>query len=1025
MTAADRSENLAYEIDITQVPNGMVGYQAVRQTDGKIIDFQLTLINDIALATWNRPQSAMIGQLASQLFPPTEAQYLIQLYSLVVESGRPVRFDMDCRWQLDGSLHQYDMLAAKSDDGVLLICREVGFVGRAVQDQREQMQFIDTLMNTVTCGVVVGRAIRDDNGQVNDVLIVAVNQIAATMAGYTATDMVGQRYGKLYPGIFETDIFACYAKTIETGEPQQLELYYGLDGLDCWATIQTQKLNDGLVITWTDITERKRAELLIQQQAEQYKAVLDNALTLILVLKAVRDEQGSIRNFRVVLVNRAMIQQTGVPEDKLVGNLLTNVVPGVVESGVFARYVAVTETQVPQQFDIHYELDGHNSWLVGAVSAYGDGVVASYTDISLQKETELRAQQQAQLLESIQQSSQMGIAVYQPIRNEAGTIVDVRPVFRNAASIAMTRATAEDATQKTLGDLLPPIKGTTLLERYAHVINTGQAEQFEHYYNNGHEAWYEISAQPWNDGILVNVLEVSKLRQYEREKIQQATLLQRVIDTMQAGMMLARPVRDDQGSIVDFRYVLTNEYNAKTTGLSLAELTGAVVGDLFPGWQASDMYQRMVQVMQSGEAQSLTFPFDSHGIKGWFDGAFSRVEDCLLYTYTNVTALKEAELAQHQYADLLERVMDTTPTAIVVHESIRDEAGAIVDFRMTHLNQSAAAAFNSTVDKVQYRRVSRYFPGLLDTPLFACYKQVVQTGESARLEVNWGDQWYDFSVARFGDGFVAAAQNITATQQYRHQLEVANHELKRSNENLQSFAYVASHDLQEPLRKINSFANILNTQYAGQFDSNATDIIRRMTASADRMRQLIQDLLVYSQVDMQLDTFRSVNLATLVQQIREEDLWVAIYQSKAQIRQADLPTLHADPLQMRQLFQNLLSNALKFCPKGVTPDIEISYRLINRADVPPGLLSPLPTDQAKPTTKRYHVISVTDNGIGFDEKYTDRIFQVFQRLHGRSQYVGSGIGLSICQKIMERHNGAIAVTSQLDKGSTFTVYLPG
>ncbi|MBO0935359.1 PAS domain-containing protein [Fibrella sp. HMF5335] len=1020
MTANDTSVKSVYDVELTQTMNGMVGYQAVRQADGRIIDFRLTLINEVALATWNRPLSAMIGQLASQLFPKSEAEYLIQLYSLVVESGRPVRFDMDCRWQLDGSLHQYDMLAAKSDDGVLLTCREVGFVGRAVQDGRQHIQFIDTLLETVTCGVVVGQAIRDDSGQIDDILIVAVNQVAATMAGYTATDMAGQRYGKLYPGIYETDVFASYAKTIDTGEPQYLELYYGLDGLDCWAIIQTQKLNDGLIISWTDITERKHAELLIQQQAEQYKTVLDNALTSILMLEAIRDEQGCITDFRVVLVNRAMIQQAGLPEADITNNLLTSVVPGVISSGVFARYVAVTETQVAQQFEVHYTADGYDVWMLGAVSAYGDGVVVSYTDISLQKEAELKARQQADLLESIQHTSLMGIAAYQAIRNEAGAIIDVKPVFRNEASIAMTRAPANEATQKPLSELLPSVKKTALLERYARVIDTGQAEQFEHYHNNnGYEAWYEIAAQPWGDGILVNVLEVSRLRLYERERIQQGALLQQVIDNTQAGLMLARPIRNKQGQITDFRYVLTNEYNARITGISVEKLTGGLMRDLFPGWHLSDMFGQYVQVVETGEPLRLTFPFDSHGIKGWFEGSFSCVDGCILYTYIDVTALKEAELAQQQYADLLERVMNTTPTAIVVQESVRNDAGEIVDFRMTQLNQVAADLLQNPIDKIRFRRVSTYFPGALEMPIFQQYKDVVNTGKPARVEVPLNGRWYDFSLARFGDGLVVAARDMTDIYQYRRELEVANYELKRSNENLQSFAYVASHDLQEPLRKITSFANILNTQYAGQFVPEVTDIIRRMNGAAERMRQLIEDLLTYSQVDSRHDPFKSVNLAKLIDAVREDDLWAAIYQSKAQFELINLPTLKADPLQMRQLFQNLLSNAIKFCPKGVVPFIRVSSRIVDRAAIPPALLQP-----AKSTPDMFYEIAISDNGIGFDEKQTERIFQIFQRLHGRSAYVGSGIGLAICQKIVARHNGAIAVSSQPGQGSTFTVYLP-
>ena len=258
----------------------------------------------------------------------------------------------------------------------------------------------------------------------------------------------------------------------------------------------------------------------------------------------------------------------------------------------------------------------------------------------------------------------------------------------------------------------------------------------------------------------------------------------------------------------------------------------------------------------------------------------------------------------------------------------------------------------------------------------------------------------------------------------QHKLEVANLELKRSNENLQSFAFVSSHDLQEPLRKIISFTDILQTQYGDQFDTEATNIIHRVNTSADRMRLLIQDLLAYSKLETNQDLFKQVNITTLIQELQEHELWVTLNQSKARIHLGKLPTVIADPLQMRQLFQNLLSNAVKFALKDVTPVITITHQLVNRADIPAGLLSPTKLGERKPASAKFHEIAVADNGIGFDEKYIDRIFQVFQRLHGRSQYTGSGIGLAICYKIVERHGGAITASSKPGGGSTFRVYLP-
>lgn len=528
----------------------------------------------------------------------------------------------------------------------------------------------------------------------------------------------------------------------------------------------------------------------------------------------------------------------------------------------------------------------------------------------------------------------------------------------------------------------------------------------------------------WQSRLMDTVFKGSEAVHRVDDESEQRLVLQQVLEHTQAGLVFARPIRNPEHQIIDFQYLLTNAYNARITGRSVAEMTGSLVSSLFPAWQQSSLFRRYVDVVETGKEQHVTFQYDDFGIKGWFDGRFCRIDGCIHYTYTDVTALKEAEMAQQQHAALLEQVMNTTPASIVVHQSIRDETGEIIDFRMVQLNQVAADLLNHPIDAIQHRRISKFFPGLLNTPLFRQYKQVVETGKPARLDVPWGKRWYDFSVARFGDGIVVAVQDNTEIRTYRHQLEQANLDLKRSNESLESFAYIASHDLQEPLRKLSSFADILHNQYAGQFDSDATDIIERINTSAVRMRSLIQDILAYARLGTHKESFKPVNLTTLIRELESDELWAAIYQTKAELTLIDLPTIIADPTQMRQLFQNLLSNAIKFCPTTTKPSISVTCQEVSQTDIPVEVRIGSSFEGWETGDRLYYVISVIDNGIGFDEKHIDRIFQVFQRLNVRNRYEGSGIGLAICYKIVERHNGAIAASSKPGSGSTFRVYLP-
>ncbi len=261
-----------------------------------------------------------------------------------------------------------------------------------------------------------------------------------------------------------------------------------------------------------------------------------------------------------------------------------------------------------------------------------------------------------------------------------------------------------------------------------------------------------------------------------------------------------------------------------------------------------------------------------------------------------------------------------------------------------------------------------------------------------------------------------SAQLDIQVQQRTRELQTSVQDLERSNANLQQFAYIASHDLQEPLRKILSFGDLLKSQYADQLAGEGVDHLNRMQTAASRMSTLIRDLLAYSRISTQQAKAASISL-TQAFSIALTDLDLLIDETGASLLIDPLPTVWGDSVQLVQLFQNLLSNALKFRRPDTPPQIRISSRCIEATDLPPSVT---PTRSAP----AYWLIEVADNGIGFDDKYTDRIFQVFQRLHGRSTFAGTGIGLAICEKVVVNHGGAITASSQPGQGATFSLYLP-
>lgn len=238
-------------------------------------------------------------------------------------------------------------------------------------------------------------------------------------------------------------------------------------------------------------------------------------------------------------------------------------------------------------------------------------------------------------------------------------------------------------------------------------------------------------------------------------------------------------------------------------------------------------------------------------------------------------------------------------------------------------------------------------------------------------------------------------------KEHQQKLEKYIVELNKSNFELQQFAFVASHDLQEPVRKLMFFSDYLLTCYTQNMDEKGVEYLHLIHSVSGRMRTLIKDLLAFSQINKTDIAFDHVDL-NKVARYALQDLQLAIEEKKAAITVQSLPSVEGDESLLRQLFENIITNSLKYARQGVPPEITISYKQV----------------------ENNHELTFSDNGIGFDEKYAPQIFKLFQRLHARDQYEGTGLGLAICLKIVEMHRGSIRVTSSEGKGASFFISLP-